>query len=119
MRLPRPNQAPDVAGPLVQRLDLEAVAAVLHGPLPRGPRLHDQHRGALRQDELAERGAGHGAQLRLEPAPLHYDVVAIDGDLDGAAIHGNEVLHVRSSRVTVSTWAVWGKRSKARTALIR
>src|SRR5690606_40731115 len=116
---PRPGQRPDVPGPLVHHADLLALPVHRHHPAaPAGPfqgegpgppvHRHDDNRNPI---EAVEAGRHRTA--------VDGHLITVHRDLDLAAVHRDEVLHRGTSRATDSTWAVWGKRSKARTSARR
>ena len=110
------GEAPNVAGPLVDRLHLPALAPHADRPVAPPVLLEHQSRGTAIHQEMAERRPRHRPQGGGETASSHAHLVAIDLDLDLPASHRHDVLHdARSNTATVSTWAVWGKRSNART----
>jgi len=55
----------------------------------------------------------------VESFPVHDYAASLKIDLDRAGTDADEVLHAPSRITTVSTCAVCGKRSKARTARTR
>ncbi len=109
-----------LAGLLVLYRHFHPLAHHAHCPLPvalerlggHGPRLPAQ-------EQVIERRAGQRGEVRVDCLPAHQHAVAVHLHLDGLGADGDEVLHAASSTATVSTCAVCGNRSNARTAITR
>src|SRR6266571_4229588 len=109
----------DLARAIVHRLDLEALAHGTERPAQRrrpvqalrgdGPRM-------AREQEVVQRRSRHRRQVGLERLAIYGHAAATDVDLVGAGTECHEVLHAASITTTVSTCAVCGNRSNARTA---
>src|SRR5690606_17767163 len=81
-----------------------------HGPAAAPSAAGGEQVAAPLCEEVAERRAGQGDESGGHWRAVHGDRVAVHDDLEGAAGEGHDVAH--SSSATVSTWVVWGKRSK-------
>jgi hypothetical protein len=109
-----------VAGPLVEDLHLPAVAADPDTPLAAPAAPGGEEAGTAVEDELPESRPRNRPERRGARRPAHRDQVAIHLDLDLVPGDADDVLHdARSSTATVSTCAVWGKRSNAVAAASR
>ena len=105
--------------PLVEDLDLPALAAGRQGPAPPAEGFDRERRRPAVEQQQAERGArnhpeGSGVRLTGDGNPI-----AIDLDLDHLTLQQDRVPHAGSRTATVSTWVVWGNRSNACTRPIR
>src|SRR6266404_7978 len=77
-----------------------------------GPRLSAEQ-------QMIERRPRYRGEIAVEPHPIHGHAVPVHLDLVGLRANRHEVLHSASITATVSTSAVWGNRSNARTAVTR
>src|SRR5437867_12699734 len=77
-----------------------------------GPRL-------AAQEQVIQGSARYGDEVRLERLPAHQHAGPFHLHFDGLGADADEILHAASSTATVSTCAVWGSRSNARTATSR
>src|SRR5690606_15087565 len=99
-------------GALVRDLDVEGVAIQLERPLAGTVAAGGEQVAAALSEEVAERRAGRAGELGGHRRAVDGDGVAVDDDIEAAAGEGHDVTH--SSSATVSTWVVWGNRSKQR-----
>src|SRR6266853_1523132 len=77
-----------------------------------GPRLSAEQ-------QMIERRPRYRGEIAVEPHPIHGHAVPVHLDLVGLRANRHEVLHSASITATVSTSAIWGNRSNARTAVTR
>src|SRR5438094_7640216 len=81
--------------------------------------LHGHGPGRAADQEVTQRRAGERGELHVERFPAHGHPSPVDLHIHRAVAEADGVLHAPSSTTTVSTCAVCGNRSNARTAVTR
>src|SRR4051812_49901281 len=108
-----------MAGALVHDFDLAAFAGRAEEPASPGHGLHGEESGASVHQQLPERRPADRLEGHVVAPAIDDHLIAVHFHRDLATAHVDNVLHARSSTATVSTCAVWGKRSNARTSTRR
>ena len=108
-----------MTGALIQDFELHVLAAQAGDPPPASPRMERDLDAAAIHGELPQRSSRAQAEGCLDALPVDLYLLAVQLNGELTAANHDEVLHVRSRMATVSTWAVWGKKSKHLTSLSR
>src|SRR5437879_5792198 len=118
---PAARERLDLAGPLVHHLDLHSLTDDPQRPPPHAPweRLGRDGPRLTTEEQVVQGGARYRDEVRLERLPVHQHTGPFHFHFDGLGADADEVLHAASKTATVSTCAVWGNRSNARTATSR
>src|SRR2546426_10345116 len=112
-----PREGLDLLRAVVLNLDFHALAGRAEGPAPWVELLAGDGPGVFAQQEMKEGRAWDRRRVRLEPLAVDRHGPAIDVDDVGAGTERDVVLQAASNTATVSTCAVCGNRSNARTAV--
>ena len=97
--------------PFVHGLDFNHFTTVLEGPTAMAFVPGGQNQGSVANHDLPQRRADDCCQPHRVADPVHRGVIALDHHLDRPFPQGHKKLHAASRQTTVSTCAVWGKRS--------
>ncbi len=108
-----PDQALNVARPLIQHRRVGPLPPGRHRPAPGSQALERHQQGPAIDRDLAQRSSRDGRLAHCDRPSVYRDPLTVDDHLELPAANRHEVLHARSRTATVSTCAVWGKRSKA------